>query len=438
VTVGAVAHGGHCVARAAGRVLFVRHALPGERVVVEVTEVGRRGRFLRADAVEVLEAAPGRREPPCPVAASCGGCDWQHATPEASRALKTAVVREALERFAGITLPASFAVAAVADPGQPGRDDGLGWRTRGALAVGVDGRAGFRAPRSHAVVAGGTCPQLHPALAPVGLLERAWPPGARVGFVAPAQGPPSAHVRVGDPVQGRAGASRAAAGAAARAVGAGSPGGEGEVPTVVEWAAGRPWQVAADGFWQVHPGAADALVGHVRRMLAPAPGERLVDLYAGVGLFGLSLAATLHGALTVTLVEGDRRACELAGRNAASDPPASSQRQAIRTGDATSAQAPAVDVVRAPVDRWVGRRGALDGVDLVVLDPPRAGAGPAVVEAVAAARPRAIAYVACDPVALARDLAAISASGYRLVELVGLDLFPTTHHVECVAHLAPA
>lgn len=443
-----MAHGGHCVARASGRVLFVRHALPGERVVVELTEVGRRGRFLRADAVEVLDAAPGRREPPCPVAAACGGCDWQHATPEASRALKTAVVREALERFAGITLPTSFAVAAVADPGQPERDDGLGWRTRGTLAVGVDGRAGFRAPRSHAVVAGGTCPQLHPALAPLGLLERAWPPAARVGFVAPAQGPPSAHVRAGDPVQGRAGGSRAGAGragggragagAGGRAVGPGGLGGEGDVPTVIEWAADRAWQVAADGFWQVHPGAADALVGHVRRMLAPAPGERLVDLYAGVGLFGLSLAAALDGALGVTLVEGDRRACELARRNAAPVPPVSSQRQAIRSRDDTGGQGGRVDVVRAPVDRWVGRPGSLDGADLVVLDPPRAGAGPAVVEAVAAARPRAIAYVACDPVALARDLAALSASGYRLVELVGLDLFPTTHHVECVAHLAPA
>jgi tRNA/tmRNA/rRNA uracil-C5-methylase (TrmA/RlmC/RlmD family) len=394
VRVGAVAHGGHCVARAGTRVLFVRHALPGERVLAEVTEVGRRGRFLRADAVQVLEPAGGRREPPCPVAARCGGCDWQHATPAATRALKAAVIREAMERFAGIALPAGFTVAPVTDPGQPDRVDGLGWRTRGALAVDADGRAGFLAPRSHVVVAAGGCPQLHPRLATLELFARSWPAGARVGFVAPADGAPQAFDD---------GATPAA--------------------PVVERAAGRAWQVAADGFWQVHPGAADALVGHVRRMLAPAPGERLVDLYAGVGLFGVGLAGVgMAGAepaagLAVTCVEGDRRATELARANAGDLP---------------------VRVVRAPVDRWVTRPGALDGVDLVVLDPPRVGAGPHVVTAIAAARPRAIAYVACDPVALARDLATLAGGGYRLAELVGLDLFPTTHHVECVAHLVPA
>jgi tRNA/tmRNA/rRNA uracil-C5-methylase (TrmA/RlmC/RlmD family) len=392
------------VARVGPRVLFVRHALPGERVLVEVTEVGRRGRFLRADAVEVRTAAAGRRQPPCPVAGSCGGCDWQHATPATTRALKTAVVRESLARFAGVVLPEDFAVVAVADPGQPDRDDGLGWRTRGALAVDAQGRAGFRAHRSHAVVTGGTCPQLHPGLAPLDLLERRWPAGARVGFVAPAQGAPQAMVSSAGGARGRS-----------RAGGGPSP----DAEPVVERAAGREWLVAADGFWQVHPGAADVLVGHVRRMLAPVAGERLVDLYAGVGLFGISLAAGLGGALSVTCVEGDRRAAELARRNAAA--------------------APAVDVhvVRAPVDRWVARPGALDAVDLVVLDPPRVGAGEAVVQAVAGARPRAIAYVACDPGALARDVASLAGAGYDLVELVGLDLFPTTHHVECVALLQP-
>jgi tRNA/tmRNA/rRNA uracil-C5-methylase (TrmA/RlmC/RlmD family) len=206
---------------------------------------------------------------------------------------------------------------------------------------------------------------------------------------------------------------------------------------VVELAAGREWWVAADGFWQVHPGAADVLVGHVRRMLAPVAGERLVDLYAGVGLFGVSLAAGVAGALSVTCVEGDRRATELARRNAAALLPVSSQRPSISSRDDTGTPGPAVEVVRAPVDRWVARPGALDGVDLVVLDPPRVGAGDAVVQAVAGARPRAIGYVACDPGALARDLATLGAAGYRLVELVGLDLFPTTHHVECVALLHP-
>lgn len=386
------------MARCGGRVVFVRHALPGELVDVRITSVGRKGRFLRGDAVQVHRPAPGRREPPCAVAARCGGCDWQHATPAASRQLKQAVVREALQRFAAVTLPDSFVVAEVevprtallpmqADGRAPHRAAGLGWRTRGTLAVDGRGRAGFLGPRSHDVVVVDDCPQLDPRLGALDLFARAWPAGGRVRFVAPGDGAPIAFPVGGAPAQ-----------------------------PVVEHAAGRTWSVAADGFWQVHPGAADALVGHVLRMLDPQRGERLVDLYAGVGLFGLSLQAALGGGLDLTLVEGDAGACALAQVNAGDLP---------------------VRVVRASVDRWAARAGDLAGADLVVLDPPRVGAGRSVVDAVAAARPRAVAYVACDPVALARDVATFAAAGYRLQDVVALDLFPTTHHVECVAHLAP-
>jgi tRNA/tmRNA/rRNA uracil-C5-methylase (TrmA/RlmC/RlmD family) len=387
VEVERVAHGGHCVARHEGQVLFVRHALPGESVEVEVTSLGRKGRFVRADAVAVLRASPDRRVGPCPVAARCGGCDWQHAIPEASRRLKSAVVREALLRFAGVTLPGGFEVLEVDGAAGPLASAGLGWRTRGTASADGSGRAGFRAHHSHDVVVAGACPQLHPALDAVGLFHTVWPPGSRVGFVAPALGTPLAYPE-------------------------GSPPSE----PVRERAAGREWAVAADGFWQVHPGAADALVGHVRRMLAPRPGERLVDLYAGVGLFGLALADGVPD-LAVTLVESDSGACALAEQN----------RQGV-----------AAAVVHAPVHRYVGEPGGLAGADLVVLDPPRTGAGQRVVGAIAAARPRAIAYVACDPVALARDLATLAGLGYRPAEVVALDLFPTTHHVECVAHLVPA
>ncbi len=384
VEVGPVAHGGHCVARHEGRVLFVRHALPGETVRVRVTAVGRRGRFLRADATDVLKPAPGRREAPCAVALRCGGCDWQHATPEASRALKSDVVRAALQRFAGVDLGVGFGVAALPLPGS-GPDTGLGWRTRGTLAVDGAGRAGLRAPRSHEVVVAGRCPQLDERLAPLDLFGRTWPT-ERVGFVAPSDGAPQAY----DPDHAPRG-------------------------TIKQDAAGRSWRLAVDGFWQVHPGAADALVASVARLVRPRPGECLVDLYSGVGLFGLSLAGLVDVA-TVTLVESDRRACSLAVRNAGDLP---------------------ARVVAADVRYWVRRPGAMAGADIVVLDPPRTGAGAAVVGAIAAGRPRGVAYVACDPVALARDVATFAERGYGLSALEAFDAFPTTHHVECVALLEP-
>jgi tRNA/tmRNA/rRNA uracil-C5-methylase (TrmA/RlmC/RlmD family) len=109
VEVGPIAHGGHCVARHEERVVFVRHALPGERVVVSVTEGEDDDRFWRGDAVSVLTPSPDRVPAPCPYAGPglCGGCDFQHATPVAQRALKADVVREQLSRLAGIDLEVS-------------------------------------------------------------------------------------------------------------------------------------------------------------------------------------------------------------------------------------------------------------------------------------------------------------------------------------------
>ena len=150
MTVGPVAHGGHCVARHEGRVVFVRHSLPGERVVVRVTEDRHPG-FCRADAVEVLEASPDRVERPCPYSGPgrCGGCDWQHVAPAAQRELKAAVVREQLSRLAGLDVDVTVEEL----PGGP-----LRWRSRARFAVDRSGAAGLRRHRSHDVVVLDDCP----------------------------------------------------------------------------------------------------------------------------------------------------------------------------------------------------------------------------------------------------------------------------------------
>ena len=344
LTIGAVAHGGHCVARTPeGQVVFVRHALPGETVRVQVTEDD--GRFLRADAVEVLEASPHRVVPPCPLARpdGCGGCDFQHATPAHQRELKAAVVREQLQRLAGLTWPV------VVEEVPPV----LGWRTRMQYVRLPDGRRGLRKHRSHEAVPVEEC-----------LIAA---PDAREAT---------------DPGPG----------------------------TVTEQVDGHAFDVAADGFWQVHPAAPQTLVDAVLGMLRPRPGERSLDLYAGVGLFSAFLAE--HG--PVVAVESDRRAASYAEGNLVGSPEAR--------------------VLAARVDR-VLRRGLHGSFDLVVLDPPRAGAKRAVVEGVAALRPRAVAYVACDPASLARDVGYFGEHGYTLRSLRAFDLFPMTHHVECVALL---
>lgn len=178
---------------------------------------------------------------------------------------------------------------------------------------------------------------------------------------------------------------------------------------------GVPFEVASEtGFWQVHPGAPEALVATVLGLLAPRAGDSVLDLYAGVGLFGRFLAEAVGPTGSVTLVEGDAEAC----RHAVANVPGSD----VLVGDVAAVLA----------------ADSASPVDLVVLDPPRTGAKRTVVEQIVARHPRAVAYVACDPAALARDVATFAEHGYRLASLRAFDLFPMTHHVECVTLLVPA
>src|SRR5437764_6075752 len=167
-----VAHGGWCVARPDdGPVVFVRHALPGETVRARVTDVT--SRLARAEAIEILVASPDRVEAPCPHArpGGCGGCDWQHATLPAQRALKATVLRQQLRRLAG--LDRDITVEPLPGDEEPGA--GLGWRTRVQFAVRPDGVAGLRAHRSHEVIDVGECLIAHQGITELGLTARRWP-----------------------------------------------------------------------------------------------------------------------------------------------------------------------------------------------------------------------------------------------------------------------
>jgi tRNA/tmRNA/rRNA uracil-C5-methylase (TrmA/RlmC/RlmD family) len=391
--VGQVAHGGHCVARHDGRVVFVRHALPGERVRAVVTDGADDARFLRADAVEILVASADRVPAPCSHAhpGGCGGCDFQHASLPAQRALKATVVREQLARLGGLGPEALDALGIVVEP-VAGDVAGLGWRTRVRFAVDSEGRAGLRRHRSHDVEVLERCPIAVAAVNdPVaGVLARPWPGRAELAVAVSSSSGEQVVLADGEPV----GRSR-----------------------LTERAAGRDWRVTGAGFWQVHPGAAQCLVDAVRAALEPAPGEHLLDLYAGVGLFAGALAPDLGPDGRVDAVEADETAVKDARRNL----------HELRT----------VRLVQARVDSWL-RVGTVTGCDLVVLDPPRTGAGKGVMERLAALGPRAVAYVACDPAALGRDVGTFAGLGYELAGLRAFDLFPMTHHVECVALFAPA
>ena len=398
--IGAVAAGGSCVARAPdGRVVFVRHTLPGERVRAVVTAEATS--FLRADAVEVLTASPDRVEQPCPYArpGRCGGCDWQHVALPAQRELKADLVAEQLRRLAGLDLRVE--VEAV-----PGADDGLGWRTRVQFAVAPSGRAGLHRHRSSELEPVDFCLIAAPEVEQVGAERLRWP-GASSVEVTGAGGQRVVHVHSAR--GSRAQVPDVDAGVVVDTRAVRTP--HGVRHTVL----GRSFEVSAGGFWQVHPGAAEALATAVLDGLEPRPGERAVDLYAGVGLFAALLGERVGPDGGVLAVEAGERASADAARNTADQP-----HVRIRTG--------AVDVQQV---RRLGRP------DLVVLDPPRAGAGLEVTGALTGLRPRRLAYVACDPASFARDLRVFTDAGWSLTSLRGFDLFPMTEHVELVAVLEP-
>ncbi|MGY1603330.1 class I SAM-dependent RNA methyltransferase [Geodermatophilus sp. SYSU D00815] len=402
LAVGPVAHGGHCVARHEGRVVFVRHALPGERVLARVTEDRHPG-YCRADAVTVLEPHPERVERPCPYSGpgKCGGCDWQHVAPAEQRRLKAAVVREQLARLAHLE---DVDVVVEELPGGP-----LRWRSRARFAVDRAGVPGLRRHRSHDVVRLADCPiTVEPAARAV--LDHRWPGAGAVDVSVDAAGVVTTTRldRRGRPLT-------------TRVLRPGSDVPEEPAGRAGRTAAGRDWEVEGTGFWQVHPGAADALVAAVAGFARVRPGETVLDLYAGAGLFGGALAPAVGADGRVVCVEADPAACAAADANLADLPQAEVWQGEVDAGGLAELLA---ELGGAP--------------DVVVLDPPRAGAGAAVSRLLAGTGARAVVYVACDPAALARDVAAFAGAGYRLAGLRGFDAFPMTHHVECVALLEPA
>lgn len=380
VEIGAVAHGGHCVARHDGRVVFVRHALPGERALVAITE-DRGGTFCRGDAVSVLSPSPDRVDAPCPVAGpgGCGGCDWQHAQPARQRSLKASVVAEQLRRLAKLEVDVEVEEL-------PGGY--LDWRTRTRLAVDSVGRPGFRAHRSHDVIPVDGCPIAAPGTVDA-VVGREWTPGAELAVAVDAD----AFTHVVDVGSGSA------------LVGSG---------VAAERAVRRSWQVAADGFWQVHPAAADLYCEVVASWSDLAVGDAAWDLYSGVGLFAAVLASQVGPQGTVMAVESFVDAARLSAANLAD-----------------------LKQVRIFAGKVAAVLAAGEGPDprVVVLDPPRKGAGREIVDAIAARGTERVVYVACDPAALARDVATFAGHGYGLEKLRAFDAFPMTHHVECIALL---
>ena len=376
-----VANGGFCIARHNGQAVFVRHALPGETVVAEVTEINKR--YLRADAVEIVVPSEHRVEPPCTYAGVCGGCDFQHAELAYQRELKSQVVREQLSHLGGLTHVNGQPLEEFEVQALSASETGIRWRTRNRFARLGDIAVGMKMPRSHSVVEIDEC--LIAVDDAVALAESALHIGS--GDIATARSSLGQHVVV----DGRGG------------------------PWLDEVVDNRTWRIHASSFWQVHKDAPEAFVRTVRDLAKLSAGESLLDLYSGSGLFAASLAADVGPSGDVVAVE--------------------SSVDAVRDARRSCSDLSQLELITSDVQKWIAQ--CDESFDVVILDPPRAGAGLAIIENVARLAKRAVVYVACDPSSLGRDTKYLSELGWTMTTLRGLDAFPMTAHVECIALFTP-
>jgi len=385
LTVGAPANGGSCVARHDGRVVFVRYALPGERVRVRVTV--DRGSYWHAEAVEVVEPSDDRRASLCPIAGvdGAGCCDLAFVEPAAARALKAEVVSNQLARLG------NYQWSGTVQPLTPGGS--TGWRTRVRLDTGADGRAGFHRHRSDELVTDLNCGQL-PAGMTEGLAYAEWPAGAQLHVVIDDDG--QRHV-VRTARQGRRTSADVVEGSYQG----------------VQRVGRHSWRVPVTAFWQAHCDAARTYSELVGDWAQPDPGMTAWDLYGGVGVFAAVLADAVGESGQVVSVDSSRAASRAA-------------RDAL-------AELTQVSVITDSVRRALTaqRRGA----DVVVLDPPRAGAGREVIDLLAAADVPRVVHIGCEAASFARDIGLYQRHGYRVDKISVFDSFPLTHHIECVALL---
>ena len=383
VEIGAIAHGGHFVARFNGQVIFVRHAITGEKCKIKITAVN--SKIAQADVIEVLTTSADRVTPPCKYAGSCGGCDFQHISIAAQIKFKREIILEQFLRIGKIDLLAKGFDLQIK---QLAPEDGLHWRTRMNFAVSPNGKIGFFGARSNQVVEIDQCVIADERMKVTELVQRTWKSDARVEVAVSSTSEISV-MRSGRSISG---------------------------PTqLTEQVGGNTFRISPVAFWQSHRNAPITLVKAAMALLDAKSGDWVCDLYSGVGLFAAEILQQVGNQGVVNLIENDKSAVTDA-------------RKIFVKHENVKIYAGLVDQQLSQIKR----------ADLILLDPPRTGAGESVIKQMIKLRPRKIVYVACDPAALARDAKYLQESGYKLDHIEAFDLFPMTQHMECVAGFSPA
>ena len=408
IAVGDAVAGGRCLARHEGKVLLVAGALPGETVRVRVTRDQKR--WAEAETVEVLEAHPRRRAAPCPHAAECGGCDFQHAERDLQLAMKRSIVIDAFRRIGHLEVEGLL-------EGPEATGPEFGWRNRIRLSFDPLGRPGLRRRGTHEVAPIDDCllvqSEFRDEILP---WIRMLPPWKRAAIRFDSQAECVVLFETGEPPvekdRRRWGRITVAAERPQRVVGLLADriplAGRRDLRFRVRE---RELRADATSFFQADEAGTDELLHVVEECLGDPKGQ-LLDLYAGVGLFAACFGREFD---SVVASDADRRAARHLKGNL--------RRASVRAE------------VRAEPAEVTLRTAPPADPETVVLDPPRIGLSKEARLALIARRPARIVSVSCDPATGARDAAALVQAGWKLERLVAIDMFPVTAHVETVALL---
>ena len=373
--VGPVAHGGHFIARHNGRVVFVRHAITGEKAVVRITSIT--SKLAHGDAIEILSRSQDRVLPPCiyAVPSGCGGCDFQHISIEAQRGLKKFVIQDQFKRIAKMDVDPELIHV------KP--ENGLHWRTRFDFSISHNGKIGLFSHKTKEVCEIDKCIIAVDRINESDLFSRKWNGDERVGV----------SVSSLDEINiNRAGRSIS---------------GPSQLHEIVE---NEQYTISPNSFWQSHQNAPQILVQLVMKYMDLKSGDRVCDLYGGVGLFSAPIAKRIEEIGEVHLVESDKRCIKDA-------------KKIFRNNRNVVIHAGKVEEELSKIN----------DIHVVLLDPPRNGAGKKVINEIIEKQPRSIVYISCDPASLARDTKLLIDGSYSLEQITGIDLFPMTHHIECVS-----
>ena len=374
--IGSIANGGHFIARHNNQIIFVRHSIPGEKANVKITAVN--SKFAFGDAIEILKKSKDRVEAPCKYARpeGCGGCDFQHIKSQAQSILKRTVIQDQFKRIAKIeVIPELIST-------EP--SNGLNWRSRLNLSVSENKNLGFRAYRSNKIIEVDECLIALKGINDSEIFSKKWDNENNLKISYSSERDINIS-QFGKTVSG-----------------------SNNLREVVD---DNKYEISPQSFWQSHKNAPRLLLEQVIKFANIKKSQKICDLYGGVGLFTLPISKLTGENGEVHLIEMDNICIKDASK---------------MFGDVKN-----IFIHHGKVEQKLG---SIKKIDTIILDPPRNGVSKQVINQMIEKKPKSIIYVSCNPSTLARDSKNLLDNKYALSNIVGLDLFPMTHHIECVAY----